>query len=160
MLLRNMVPAVQKFDRRLIAFLHKYSHRLHRVTLGLFFIWLGLLKLMGFSTTTSLLAHTVYWVDPGMMVRVLGYWEIAIGVCLMTRRFVRVAIFLLVLRLPGILMAFILKPEICFYHFPFAPTPEGQYLIKDLVIFFAGLTIAGTLQPDQEENSEPRHPRT
>jgi hypothetical protein len=46
-----------------------------------------------------------------------------------------------------------LKMDICFYQFPFAPTPEGQYLLKDFAIFFATLSIAGSLRlkstPDQ-----------
>lgn len=72
--------------------------------------------------------------------------EVAIGICLIIRPLVRVALVLLVIRLPGILLAFIFKMDICFYQFPFAPTPEGQYLLKDFAVFFATLSIAGLLK--------------
>jgi hypothetical protein len=78
---------------------------------------------------------------------------VLIGLCLIARPLVRAAVLLLVLRLPGILLAFVVEPEILFFTFPFAPTPEGQYLIKDLTPFIATLAIAGSLEekntPDQ-----------
>ena len=141
-----LVEHLRKFDQWLIALFLRYAHWLHRVSLGVLFIWFGLLKPLGHKTTTSILAHSVYWGDPELVVLMLGWWEVAIGVCLIIRPLVRVAILLLVIRLPGVVLAFILKPEVCFFSFPFAPTPEGQYLIKDLVIFIATLAIAGGLR--------------
>lgn len=140
---------VIEFDRRMLALAARYAHWLHRVSLGVLFIWFGLLKPLGHATTTSILAQAVYWGDPQTMVLLLGWWEVAIGVCLIFRPLVRLAIALLVLRLPGILLAFVLQPDACFYSFPFAPTPEGQYLIKDLVIFFASLAIVGMVHGEQ-----------
>lgn len=144
---------IQNIDEALIRLFRRYGHRVHRISLGMLFVWFGLLKPLGHETTTSLLAHTIYWGNPEVMVLVLGWWEVVIGLCLIVRSFVRIAIFLLSLRLPGILLAFVLEPEILFVHFPFAPTPEGQYLIKDLTLFLAALAIAGFL----EEESSPAH---
>lgn len=144
-----LVEQFKKFDQWLITLFLRYAHWLHRNSLGVLFIWFGLLKPLGHKTTTSILAHTVYWGDPDIVVLALGWWEVAIGVCLLIRPLVRVAILLLVIRLPGVILAFILKPEVCFYSFPFAPTPEGQYLIKDLVVFIATLAIAGGLRDDR-----------
>lgn len=145
---------IRDMDDALIRAFTLHGHRLHRISLGLLFMWFGLLKPMGHETTTSLLAHTIYWGDPGVMVLVLGWWEVAIGVSLLVRPLLRVAIFLLALRLPGILLAFVLEMDVCFVSFPFAPTPEGQYLIKDLALFFAALAIAGTIG---EESTEHRY---
>ena len=143
----------QTIDRRVARFFGRYAHRAHRISLGLLFIWFGLLKPLGLKTTTSLLAHTIWLGDPEFMVQVLGWWEVAIGVCLIVRPLVRVAIVLLVLRLPGTILAFVVHPDVCFETFPFAPTPEGQYLIKDLVVFFATLAIAAEVR----EPSTPDH---
>lgn len=63
-------------------------------------------------------------------------------VFLLVRPLLRAAIFLLALRVPGILLAFVLQVHVCFVAFPFTPTPAGQYLIKDLALFFAALAIA------------------
>jgi uncharacterized membrane protein YkgB len=136
---------IKKIDQLVFSFLHRYGHWIHRMSLGLLFIWFGLLKPLGHKTTTSLLAHTVYWGDPETMVLILGWWEVTIGVCIIFRPLIRLALLLLIIRLPGIILAFILKTDVCFYEFPFAPTPEGQFLIKDLVIFVAALAIAGSL---------------
>lgn len=130
-------------DHAIAAYFHRHGHRLHRISLGVLFIWFGLLKPLGHKTTTSILAHTAYWMDPEIMVQILGWWEVAIGLCLILRPLVRVAVVLLLIRLPGIVLAFLMHPDVCFINFPFAPTPEGQYLIKDMAIFLATLAIAG-----------------
>ena len=148
-----MWQTIRDIDTALIHFFRRYGHRAHRISLGVLYIWFGLLKPLGHTTTTSLLAHTIYWGDPDTMVLVLGWWEVLIGVCLIVRPLVRIAVFFLALRLPGILLAFVLEPTTLFVTFPFAPTPEGQYLIKDLTLFLASLAIAGFL----EEESTPAH---
>jgi uncharacterized membrane protein YkgB len=141
----------KSFDQKLTGFLLRYGHWLHRISLGVLFIWFGLLKPLGHKTTTSILAHTVYFGDPDITVLVLGWWEVAIGICLLIRPLVRIALLLLVIRLPGVILAFVLKTDVCFFAFPFAPTPEGQYLIKDLVIFIATLAIVGSMRSPREK---------
>jgi uncharacterized membrane protein YkgB len=143
---RSIRERIDRVDDRILGFLEHYGHRLHRRSLGLLFVWLGLLKPMGHETATSLLAHTIYWGSPETMVLVLGWWEVAIGVAMLHRSFVRVALFLLLLRIPGTILAFVLLPDVTFIHFPLVPTPEGQYLLKDLVLFFAAMAIGGSLR--------------
>lgn len=133
---------IQTVDAFLLQVFQRYGHRVHRISLGVLFLWFGLLKPLGHETTTSLLAHTIYWGDPEVMVLALGWWEVSIGLFLLVRPLLRVAVFLLALRVPGILLAFLLQADVCFVTFPFTPTPEGQYLIKDLTLFFAALAIA------------------
>jgi uncharacterized membrane protein YkgB len=135
-----------RFDEWLVAFLERHGHRLHRRSLGLLFVWLGLLKPLGHETATSLLAHTVYWGSPETMVLVLGWWEVAIGVTMLFKPTVRVALALLLLRIPGTLLAFVLLPDVTFVEFPVVPTPEGQYLLKDVVLFFAAMAIGGSIR--------------
>lgn len=142
---RAIRDRIEPADDRIVGFLDQYGHRLHRLSLGVLFIWLGLLKPMGHETTTSLLAHTIYWGSPETMVLVLGWWEVAIGAAMLYRPFVRVALLLLLLRIPGTLLAFVLLPDVTFIEFPLVPTPEGQYLLKDLVLFFAAMAIGGSL---------------
>lgn len=142
---------LRTIDASLLRLFDRYGHWLHRQSLGILFLWFGLLKPLGHETTTSILAHTIYWGDPGVMVSVLGWWEVAIGLSLLIRPFLRVAVLLLVIRLPGIILAFVLEPDVCFVTFPFAPTPEGQYLIKDLALFFATLAITSFIAEDSAE---------
>lgn len=130
------------FDRRVLDVLRRRSHWLHRVTVGLLFVWFGLLKPLGHTTATSVIAKTIYWGDPATVTQLLGWWEVAIGVCLLVRPWLRAAVALMAIRVPCILLAFVLEPEILFVEIPFAPTPEGQYLIKDLLVFLAALAMA------------------
>lgn len=143
-------PKLDQLDRNIAEWMERYGHMLHRVSLGGFFIWLGLLKQAGLKTTTSLLAHTVYWGTPDVVVPLLGWWEFAIGVCLLFPRLIRVALLLLLVRLPGTLLALVLLPDVCFVRIPFAPTPEGQYLIKDLMLFTAAIVIGGTVRIEKQ----------
>lgn len=146
---RTVRERVERTDDRIVGFLERHGHRLHRRSLGVLFVWLGLLKPMGHETATSLLAHTIYWGSPETMVLVLGWWEVAIGIAMLYRPFVRVALFLLLLRIPGTILAFVLLPEVTFIQFPLVPTPEGQYLLKDLVLFFAAMAIGGALRHER-----------
>lgn len=149
--MRRMRDFIDRLDQRFIALMHRFGHKAHRVALGLLFIWYGLLKQFGVKTTTSVLAHTIYYGDPDTMVLVLGWWEVAIGVCLIWHRLARVALLLMLIRLPGTLLALILKADVCWVHFPFAPTPEGQYLFKDIVVLTAAMVIGGTIRPVRVE---------
>lgn len=146
----NQWPTVRhrlfQLDTKIVEWLDRYGHRLHRLSLGGLFVWLGLLKPMGHETATSLLAHTVYFGSPDVMVLILGWWEVAIGLSMFYRPLVRVALFLLLLRVPGTLLAFVLLPDTTFIHFPLVPTPEGQYLLKDVALFFAAMAIGGTIR--------------
>lgn len=144
-----MHPALNRIDRRIGLWMHAYGHVTHRVALAMLFIWFGLLKPFGYKTTTSLLAHTIYLGSPEVMVPILGWWEVAIGVCLLFRPLIRLGLLLLIIRLPGTLLAFFLMPEICFHDSVFVPTPEGQYLIKDLVLFTAAMIIGGTVRKER-----------
>lgn len=138
--------ALDRFDRLVATIMERYGHMLHRITLGLVFIWFGTLKLFGVSTATSIIAHTVYIGSPQTTVPMLGLWEAIIGLCMIARPLVRVAILLLALRLVGTLSALIVMRETCFQATPWAPTIEGQFLIKDLMLFGAAMVIGGTVR--------------
>lgn len=144
--MRQLLELIDRLDQAFIALMHGYGHRAHRVALGLLFIWYGLLKQFGVKTTTSILAHTIYFGEPDTMVLLLGWWEVAIGVCLVWLPLARVALLLMAIRLPGTVLALILKADVCWVHFPFAPTPEGQYLFKDIVVLTAAMVIGGTIR--------------
>ena len=114
-----------------------------RISLGVIFIWFGALKPLGMSPAADLVARTVYWVDPGWFLPFLGWWEVGIGICLLIRPLIRVAILLLFLQMPGTALPLVLLPEVCFVHVPFGLTMEGQYIVKNLVLISAALVIGG-----------------
>ena len=141
---------IDNIDKKIFEAFYKHGHNVHRLSLGLIFIWFGLLKPFGAKTTTSLLAHTIYFFPPEYLLPLLGWWEVAIGLTLLFPKLIKYSIILQVVRIPGTILAFFIHPEICFVHIPYVPSPEGQYLIKDIIILFAGIAIAGTLYKEQE----------
>ncbi len=131
-----------------------------RISLGIVFIWFGMLKPFGHSPAEELVRRTVYWgVDPDWFVPLLGWWEVAIGICLIDpgRRLgmgawmTRIGILLLLIQMPGTFLPLVLLPSVCFAEVPFAPTLEGQYIMKNLVLIAAALVIGGTVRDEAHQ---------
>jgi uncharacterized membrane protein YphA (DoxX/SURF4 family) len=141
------LSGLKKFDVKLIEFLNRVSLPALRISLGIIFIWFGVLKIFGDSPANDLITKTIYWFDPAIFIPVLGVWEAAIGVCLLVPAFIRVGLFLLALQMPGTFLPLILLPEVCFQSIPFDLTLEGQYIIKNLVLIGAAIVVGGRLTP-------------
>lgn len=126
-----------------------------RLSIGIVFVWFGALKTVGhLSPAYDLVAATVYWLTPEIIVPILGWWEVAIGVCFIVPALTRIGLLLLALQMPGTFLPLILLPEACFTVFPFGLTLEGQYIVKNLVIIGAALVIGAglTVKTPLEEN--------
>lgn len=85
--------------------------------------------------------------------------ETVIGVLLLTRRWMRLALVLLAFELIGILSPLVLLPGEMFRGALFAPTLEGQYVLKDVIVVAAGLVVAArtlgarmVVRPNQERS--------
>ena len=107
-----------EIDRRISSWMERWGHMAHRISLALVFLWFGSLKLFGYKSASSLIAHTIYVSTPDVMIPLIGIWELSIGFLLLFHSYVRVALLLLFLRLPGTLLALILKAEVCFIVIP------------------------------------------
>ena len=140
-------------DRTIAGWMDKYGRFLLRISLAIILIWFGALKPLGISPAAELVRRTVYWFSPETFIPILGWWEVAIGVCLLFRPLIRIAIFLLFLQMPGTALPLILLPDVCFTQFPFGLTLEGQYIIKNLTLISAGLVIGGTVRKKQENET-------
>ncbi len=119
-----------------------------RVAVGAVFLGFGLLKYFpGVSpaenlakVTTNLLTFGL--VPDGVSIVAVATLECFIGLCLLSGRFMRLAIWLLAAEFVGILSPVVLLPGRLFagpYH---APTLEGQYVLKDIILVAAGMVIA------------------
>jgi len=112
------------------------------------FLGFGVLKFFpGVSPAESLAIATTDKLTLGLVgghtaLVVIAALECFIGVCMLAGRWMRVAIWLLALQFVGILSPLVLLPARLFggpYH---APTLEGQYVLKDVILVAAGLVIA------------------
>ncbi len=138
--------AADALDQRFASFTQRYGLLFLRVSLGVVFVWFGALKPLGLSPADDLVTKTVTWFPPEIFIPFLGAWEVAIGLCLLYRPLVRVALVLLFLQMPGTAMPLVLLPDVCFTHFPYALTLEGQYIIKNLTLVSAGLVVGSTMR--------------
>ena len=137
---------IDTIDKHISDWMNKYGVVILRVALALVFIWFGALKPLGLSPAEELVKKTVYWFPPDLFLHVLGWWEVLIGVFLLYRPTIRLALFLLFLQIPGTMLPLILLPQTCFTDFPFGLTLEGQYIIKNLVLVGAAIVVGGTVR--------------
>ena len=138
-------------DRSISMVMRRWGTTALRLSLGVIFVWFGLLKPLGISPAAPLVIATVDWpplFDAEVWVSVIGWWEVAIGVSFLFHRTIRIAIGLLALQMVGTLLPLVILPEVTFQEgrLPYGPTMEGQYIIKNLLIISAALVIGGTLR--------------
>lgn len=138
-------------DRPIARFMQKHGTRLLRWSLAVIFIWFGALKYFDLSPANDLVAKTIYWLPPKVFIPILATWEALIGVCLLIRPLIRVAVLLLAGQMVGTFLPLVLLPEVCFLRIPYAPSLEGQYILKNLVIIAAAMVVGGTVRKPSTE---------
>lgn len=74
---------------------------------------------------------------------VLAAWEGAIGIGLLSGRYLKLTLPLFA-QMAGTFLPLAFFPHETFKRFPFVPTLEGQYIIKNLVLVSASLVIGAT----------------
>ena len=141
------IKTYDELDIFITKFMSKWGITFLRYSLGLIYIWFGILKPFGLSPAQELVENTVYWFDnPKTFIPILGWWEVVIGLTMCIKPLIRVSIFLLFIQMPGTFLPLILLPEVCFSNFPFGLTLEGQYIIKNLIIISAALVVGSTVR--------------
>jgi len=130
----------------------RFGILLLRVSLGIIFFWFGVLKFFpGFSPAQELATRTISIltfgvIPPNVSILVLATWECLIGLGLLLGVFMRATLLLLFLQMLGTIAPLFLFPQEVFTHLPYAPTLEGQYIIKNIVLVSAGLVIGATVR--------------
>ena len=141
-----------RLDRRITSFMARYGIMLLRISLGVVFFWFGFLKFFpGLSPAQDLAADTIGLLTFGLVparsaVFILAVWECLIGLGLIFGVFMRLTLFLLFLQMLGTVTPIFLFPDAVFTRIPYAPTLEGQYIVKNLVLISAGMVIGATVR--------------
>lgn len=131
------------------------SVSLLRYAMGIIFFWYGALKVSGGSPVDELVIQALPGIEDPIFVILIGIWEMAIGLFLFLKRFLRYGLILLFLHFPGTFLPLFTKPEACFTWIPFGLTLEGQYIFKNLILISAGLVILSTLHNRLREKNAP-----
>lgn len=150
--MRTLPANLDPLDRKITLWMARYGVVVLRVALGIVFFWFGVLKYFpGLSPAQSLAARTIEVMTFGLVsgyvsLAMLATLECAIGLGLITGKFMRLTLLLLVLQMMGAASPILLFPGEVFDRFPYAPTLEGQYIIKNIVLVSAGLVIGATVR--------------
>jgi uncharacterized membrane protein YphA (DoxX/SURF4 family) len=107
------------------------------------------LKVAGLSPVKALVAATLPWVNPNLIVPVLGATEVLLGLALITGIALRLALPVLAFHLAGTFLTFVMLPGLMFRASdPFLLTENGEFVMKNLVLITATLVlIAHTSRP-------------
>jgi uncharacterized membrane protein YphA (DoxX/SURF4 family) len=142
----------QKIDRVLTHWMARNGLPLLRISLGVVFFWFGVLKFFpGLSPAQDLAARTIGMlsfgiVTPAVAIPVLATWECLIGLGLLTGMFMRATLFLLAFQMLGTLLPLVFFPGEVFTRIPYAPTLEGQYIIKNAVLISAAIVLGSSVR--------------
>ncbi len=150
--MKTLPARLVRVDRQITSWLGFHGVNLSRISLGVIFLWFGALKFIpGWSPAAELAGRTMETVSFGMLspaqsLVILAAWESAIGLGLLTGRFLRVTLLLLAVQMVGTMLPLVLFPRETFQVFPVAPTLEGQYIIKNLVLLSAAAVVGATVR--------------
>jgi uncharacterized membrane protein YkgB len=130
----------------------RFGIPLLRLSLGVVFLWFGALKFLpNVSPAQELATRTIHTLSGGLVpasvsMPILAGWECVIGLGLLVGRGLRGILFLLYVQMLGTLTPLVLFPDEVFTRFPYVPTLEGQYIIKNLVLISAGIVVGATVR--------------
>ena len=154
-------------EEKLHGLLVRHAIKALRFTVGAIFLGFGVLKFFpDVSPAQGLSIKTIDLLTFGLIPWEVGIVAIAtlecfIGICLLANRWMRVAVWLLVVQFIGILAPLALLTGRLFSGPNHAPTLEGQYVLKDIILVAAGMAIAaGTFRGGRLIRDEPGVPDT
>jgi len=141
-----------KFDKPITTWMANNAIKYLRISLGIIFFWFGFLKFFhGVSSAETIATKTISvltfgLIEPSVSLIILAVWETMIGLGLLFNKFLREILLLLFLQMIGTITPLFFFPAETFKIFPFVPTLEGQYIIKNLILISAGLAIGATVR--------------
>lgn len=142
---RILGKTINDWDLLITNFMNDISIPALRLSIGVIFVWFGILKPFGLSSAQELVENTIYFIPPKIFIPILGIWEVIIGLSLIIKRLNRLGILLLFMQMIGTFLPLIILPEVTWSGF-LIPTLEGQYIIKNLVLISSGLVIGSQVR--------------
>ncbi|MFE7135065.1 DoxX family membrane protein [Streptomyces sp. NPDC057638] len=125
-----------------------HSTTVLRVSVGLIFLWFGVMKFIPQTSpaedvaTRTMDVLSFGLVPPGATLPLLALFESAIGLGLITGVLLRLVLAAFFVHMAGVFSALLVLPGEMWDGSTGAPTLEGQYIIKNVVLIAACLTVA------------------
>ena len=148
----KLPPWFDPLDARVTNVMARIGVPLLRISLGIVFFWFGVLKFFpGLSPAQELATRTISVltfgaIPPDVSILLLATWECVVGLGLIFGLFMRATLLLLLLQMVGTMTPIVFFPGEVFTRVPYAPTLEGQYIIKNIVLVSAGLVLGATVR--------------
>jgi len=148
----KFITIIKEIEARSIVWKARNGLMLLRASLGLIFIWFGVLKFFPeLSSAEGIAGKTILklsfgLIGPPFSMPILAVWECLIGLGLLSKKFLSIVLFFLYLQMAGAISPLILFPELTFSNTIFVPTLLGQYIIKNIVLISAAIVIGATAQ--------------
>ena len=140
-----MFAVVRDIDRAFTGFATRNGPIILRVSLGIVFLWFGVLKVIDRSPVADLVISTLFWAPEEYVVQALGVFEIVVGVGLLAGIALRAVLTMFWLQMLGTFLVFVIRPGVAFRDGnPFLLTTEGEFVVKNVVLIAAGLVVAST----------------
>ena len=148
----DVSPELEKVDVRMTGWMARNGMTFLRVSLGVVFLWFGVLKFFpGLSPASELVTRTFEELSggrlgPDVSLPLVGALESLIGLGLLFGFFMRVTLALLAVQMLGTLLPVVLLPEEVFTRVPYALTLEGQFIVKNAVLISAAIVLGATVR--------------
>ncbi|MFW6019366.1 MAG: hypothetical protein ACOCPM_02195 [Bacteroidales bacterium] len=143
---------IKRYDEPVTEWMARWSMPVLRVSVGVIFLWFGVLKFFpGLSPAQGLAIRTIDvltfgLVEENIIIYTLAIWESLIGIGLIFKIYMRETLALLFLQMIGTITPIFIFPEEVFTQIPYGLTLEGQYIIKNAVLISAGIALGSTVR--------------
>jgi uncharacterized membrane protein YkgB len=121
--------------------------KLIRLSLGIIFLWYGMLKFFPtLSPAEELATRTIDimffgLINPLLSIKLLAILEVSIGIGFLFGFYTRMVVVVFIGHMICTFAPLFILPELSFTHAPFAFTLVGQYIVKNIVFILAGILI-------------------
>ncbi|MDN5089088.1 MAG: DoxX family membrane protein [Aliarcobacter butzleri] len=121
--------------------------KLMRLSLGIIFVWYGMLKFFPtLSPAEDLAIKTIdimffHLIDGSLSIKLLAILEVAIGIGFLSGYYTKLVTIIFLGHMLCTFAPLFILPELSFTHAPYAFTLVGQYIVKNIVFILVGIMI-------------------
>ncbi|MCT7595715.1 DoxX family membrane protein [Aliarcobacter butzleri] len=121
--------------------------KLMRLSLGIIFVWYGMLKFFPtLSPAEDLAIKTIdimffHLIDGSLSIKLLAILEVAIGIGFLSGYYTKLVTIIFLGHMLCTFAPLFILPELSFTHAPYAFTLVGQYIVKNIVFILVGVMI-------------------
>ena len=135
----------------------KKTIELIRISLGIIFLWYGILKFFPQLSPAEVLATKTIdilffgMINETLSMKLLAIWEVCIGLGFILGIYTRFVVVIFLTHMTFTFTPLFILPELSFTHAPYAFTLVGQYIVKNVVFILAGILIYQNIEKKPKE---------